>query len=223
MSTEHIHAALFTTEHINAALCHAGGVAPAVQAAVSQAHVDIPAELSAIPGADDIVKDIIARVTEATQAVGSIIASVDVNAAAEAVQSGTASASTINDAALKAAIAKLGTALAAGPLLDKVEKIVSDKDLQVRAKNAFAARGLTTGADDARGALKSIAANTIDPAHIRGVIASIEHQQQLVNSPAAKATLIAAVNDLQAILDAFIKDTLRLLQIIDTTMGATFS
>src|ERR1700720_2650728 len=162
---------------IETAIQHARLVAPAILGAVSTAQVDIPNELRVIPGAEDILKDIIARVTQATEAVGAIIGSIETSAPAQAVQSGSASASTINDAALKAAIAKLGTAFAVGPLLDRIEQILSDKGLQTRAKQAFASRGLTGGTEDVRGALKSITANTIDPAQIRGVIASIEHQE----------------------------------------------
>ncbi len=208
---------------IETAMQHAGQVAPAILATLSTAHVDIPQEIKAIPGAEDILKEIISRVTAATEAVGAIIGSIDPTAAAQAVQSGSASATTINDAALKAAIGKLGTAFTVGQLLDKVEKILSDKGLQAQAKQGFTARGLVGGTDDVRGALKSITANSIDPAHIRGVIASIEHQQQLVNSPAAKASLLAAVNDLHTILYNFTRDATRLVQIIDTTIGATFN
>jgi hypothetical protein len=208
---------------IETALQHAGQVAPAVLASLSTAHVDIPQELKVIPGVEDILKEIISRVSQATEAVGAIIGSIDPAGAAQAVQNGSASATTINDAALKAATSKLGTALTVGPLLDKIEKILGDKGLQAQAKQGFAARGLTGGTDDVRGALRSITANSIDPAHIRGVIASVEHQQQLVNSPAAKATLLSAVNDLHTILYNFTRDATRLVQIIDTTIGSTFN
>jgi hypothetical protein len=210
-------------ETAKSAMQHAGLVAPTILAALSTTNVDIPKELSAIPGADAILKDIISRVTDATTAVGEILGSIDVGAAAQAVQSRTASPSTINEAALKAAVAKLGAAFAVDPLLDKIEKILSDKGLQARAKQGFAARGLTGGVDDVRGALKAVTANNVDPAFIRGVIVSIENQEQLLNSPAAKASLLAAVNNLYTILHKFNRDVRRLMTIIDTTLGATFN
>jgi hypothetical protein len=211
---------------IQSDLGHIHGAAAAAKAALAHARVDqtIGSELGQLPGLDVIVRDLVTHATDVGEAVGLLASAVDLNSVTASAQAGQFSASPFDDAALKTAVSKLGTALAIGPLIDKFEKLVTDPANQAKLKKMAGDRGLTGGVDDARGALKSITPNTVAVSGtIRGLIGKLQSHQAVANSPATKASLAQIETDLNNLLNDFGNNVTRLVTVIDTGIGATFS
>jgi hypothetical protein len=205
-------------------LAHVNAVGGSIGAglALPQVHDVIGSHLSHIPGAEDIVKDFLARAQAGGEAIGQLIAAVDLKGVVDAAQNGSTGAP-VDLAGLKKAIAKLGAAAAVAPLVDKVEKLLTDKSIQALVKSESAKAGLVGGIDDVRGALKSVTPSTIGvSSQIASVIAAVKNHGKAAGSDAAKA-LDDVSGDLTKIHKDFDAQVVRLLSVIDTALATTFN
>jgi hypothetical protein len=210
---------------IKANLNHAHEPAAHIKSALGFARVDkvIAPHLAKVPGLDAIVKDLVTHATAVGDAVQALGSAVNLDTSGAAVEARHLTTTPFNDTAIKSAIAKLRTALAVGPLIDKFDHLFTDPASQKGLKTLAEEKGVSGGVEDARGALKSINPGTIAVAsHIRGLIATIQTHEAIANSPATKQSLVEIETELTAVLDTFSTDVLRLVAVFDKGIGATF-
>jgi hypothetical protein len=181
-------------------------------------------ELAQIPGLDEIIQDAVSRAKEISEALAALTAAVDLDSAAESANAGKASGTPLDAAKVKAAVSQLGDAADLDTIVGKIERVLGDPDNQAKLRELAGGAGLSGGVEEARGGLKSITPYTVGISQkIRGVIASIKNHEAVAGSESAKAALEEADAELTEILDALGKDINRLVEVVDSAVGATFA
>lgn len=222
------------TETMHADLASIHRVTHSTGPALDFARVDdmVGDQLQNLPGLKEIVPQLVEAAQTISEAAGDAASSIDLAVAvstAKAADSGapTGSSPPFDPHVLQAAIARLGSALEVGPLIDKIEAFLNDPANQAMVRKAVEDKGMKAEELDReglRGALQSISPDTIPVyGQIRAMMANIHDHEALADSPDVKAALVQADADLERIYEKATQQIFRLMKVIHAGIDSTLN
>lgn len=205
---------------VKAELDHVNEAQPAIAAAMTAAthHVSqVGAALDGVPGAADLVKAAMTYASQLGEAITEISGSLNGMQVLAPTQGGTY----LDDAKIKAGLAKLRTALPMKPLMDPLEQMFTNKDLIDRIKQRFAGQYKSGDFTTVHEALKQVhPGNVLAFKHLSNSLKALETHQKVAAAGATQASVQRLESELRAILDDFCKDIQRLVDLCDKFVTA---